>query len=34
MWFQANSKTHPMTVQSRDLVEASGKALLASKQKY
>lgn len=34
MWFQANSKPHPITVQSRELVKASGKALLASKQKH
>lgn len=34
MWFQANYKPHPFAVQSRELVEASGKALLASKQKH
>lgn len=34
MWFQANSKSHPITVQSRELVEARGKGLLASQQKW
>lgn len=34
IWFQANSKPHPNTIQPRGLVETSGKSLPALKQNY